>query len=131
MSGYNGSLGFATAGLMLALMSAPVFGRNDLDVTMRLVGENEDVTESVAREIRLPELPALERRSSGLGRGDGEPPGQQIREQAREKGRDFGQSMSERARDVRENRPKRPGSDKRPDIDPGKKPERPPQSSRP
>lgn len=62
MSGYNGSLGFATAGLMLALMSAPVFGRDDLDVTMRLVGENEDVTESVAREIRLPELPALERR---------------------------------------------------------------------
>ena len=131
MSGYNGSLGFATAGLILALMSAPAFGRDDLDVTMRLVGENEDVTESVAREIRLPELPALERRSSGLGRGDGEPPGQQIREQAREKGRDFGQSMSERAREVRENRPERPGSDKRPDIDPGKKPERPPQSSRP
>jgi|TARA_B100001971_G_C18192920_1_gene539727 hypothetical protein len=112
-------------------MSAPAFGRDDLDVTMRLVGENEDVTESVAREIRLPELPALERRSSGLGRGDGEPPGQQIREQAREKGRDFGQSMSERARDVRENRPERPGSDKRPDIDPGKKPELPPQSSKP
>ena len=86
MSGYNGSLGFATTGLILALMSAPAFGRDDLDVTMRLVGENEDVTESVAREIRLPELPALERRSSGLGRGDGEPPGQQIREQAHEKG---------------------------------------------
>lgn len=113
-------------------MSAPAFGRDDLDVTMRLVGENEDVTESVAREIRLPELPALERRSSGPG-GDGEPPpGQKIREQAREKGRDFGQSMSERARDVRENRPEWPGSDKRPpDIDPGKKPELPPQSSKP
>ncbi|WP_278803475.1 hypothetical protein [Marinobacter nauticus] len=129
MSGYNGSLGFATVTLILALMSAPAFGRDDLDVTMRLVGENEDVTESVAREIRLPELPALERRSSGPG--DSEPPGQQIRDQAREKGRDFGQSMSERARDARGNRPERPGSDQRPAIDPGKKPELPPQSSRP
>lgn len=124
----RGSVFLATiAGLVL--VSGPVLARNDLDVTMRLVDQNEEITDSVTREIRLPELPALQQRPQP--RGNSERPGQVVRDQVREKGRDFGQSMAERAREARESRPQRPTPDNRPVIEPGKKPELPPQSSRP
>ncbi|MBE0484762.1 hypothetical protein [Marinobacter sp.] len=81
--------------VLLLAATAPV-AANDLDVTMRMVEDTEDLTSAVAREIRLPELPGLAPEGKP-GRGADAP--------ARERGREFGQSASERARDARNSKP--------------------------
>ncbi|WBU41865.1 MULTISPECIES: hypothetical protein [Marinobacter] len=90
--------------LMLAavlVVSAPLALADDLDVTMRMVDDSEDLTGAVTREIRLPELPGLRRHE----RGNTLAPGRATAEDARERGREFGQSVSERAREVRGGNP--------------------------
>ncbi|BEH13294.1 hypothetical protein [Marinobacter shengliensis] len=90
--------------LMLAavlVVSAPLALADDLDVTMRMVDDSEDLTGAVTREIRLPELPGLRRHE----RGNTFAPGRATAEDARERGREFGQSVSERAREVRGGNP--------------------------
>ncbi|KXO06679.1 hypothetical protein [Marinobacter excellens] len=90
--------------LMLAavlVVSAPLALADDLDVTMRMVDDSEDLTGAVTREIRLPELPGLRRHE----RGNTLAPGRETAEDARERGRDFGQSVSERAREGRGGKP--------------------------
>nr|BBJ02700.1 hypothetical protein YBY_05480 [Marinobacter nauticus] len=90
--------------LMLAavlVVSAPLALADDLDVTMRMVDDSEDLTGAVTREIRLPELPGLRRHE----RGNTLAPGRATAEDARERGRNFGQSVSERAREVRGGNP--------------------------
>jgi len=138
------------------LVVAPLAAANDLDVTMRMVEDSEDLTNSVTREIRLPELPVLQRKAGDQGRarpddnfinqevakhileregavvalaGDG----QEAVDVMRERGRDFGQSVSERAREAREKKPE-PAIDRlpQPALDAReRKPDMPPQSSRP
>ncbi|QFS85713.1 MULTISPECIES: hypothetical protein [unclassified Marinobacter] len=83
------------------VVSAPLALADDLDVTMRMVDDSEDLTGAVTREIRLPELPGLRRHE----RGNSSVPGRATAEDARERGRDFGQSVSERAREVRRGNP--------------------------
>ncbi|MFB2706859.1 hypothetical protein [Marinobacter shengliensis] len=82
-------------------VNAPLALADDLDVTMRMVDDSEDLTGAVTREIRLPELPGLRRHE----RGNTLAPGRATAEEARERGRDFGQSVSERAREVRGGNP--------------------------
>lgn len=83
------------------VVSAPLALADDLDVTMRMVDDSEDLTGAVTREIRLPELPGLRRHE----RGNTLSPGRATAEDARERGREFGQSVSERAREVRGGNP--------------------------
>jgi len=115
------------------LVVAPLAGANDLDVTMRMVEDSEDLTNSVTREIRLPELPVLQGKASDQGQARPDAPGREVSKDARERGRDFGQSVSERAREAREKKPE-PGIDRlpQPALDAReRKPDMPPQSSRP
>src|SRR5690554_5363134 len=83
------------------LVVAPLAGANDLDVTMRMVEDSEDLTNSVTREIRLPELPARRDRAIDRGQARPEAPGREVSKEARERGREFGQSASEQAREAR------------------------------
>jgi hypothetical protein len=116
--------------LLLALMvSGPAIASDDLDVTMRMVDENENITDAVTREIRLPELPGL-RQGDNRSRAQ-DAPGRQLKEQARERGRAFGQSVSERARESRSGRPETPAQGRPPEFPGGDRPERPPQSAKP
>lgn len=122
----------SSARLVLVAMLAgatPLALADDLDVTMRMVDDSEDLTGAVTREIRLPELPGLRRHE----RGNTLAPGRATAEDARERGRDFGQSVSERAREVRGGKPDI-GRDNLPetvrDID-ELRPELPSPSSRP
>jgi hypothetical protein len=116
----------------LLVLPVPVLA-DDLDVTMRMVEDSEDLTNSVTREIRLPELPALQGKANGQGRGRQDAPGREASEGARERGREFGRSMSEQAREAREKKPElqtdrlpKPAREVR-----DQKPDMPPQSSRP
>lgn len=122
------TLGFwhsvAVHGFLALLLAMPLkaVGDDDLDVTMRMVGDNDELTESVVREIELPEPVALERRKSGAGKPA------ELPLEAREKGREAARAATERAREVREQneprgRPELPGATERP----GRpvKPERP------
>ena len=70
---------------LLLTITGPADASEDLDVTMRMVDENENITDSVTREIRLPELPGL-RRGDNRSRAQ-DAPGRQLKEQARERGR--------------------------------------------
>ncbi|WP_228152807.1 hypothetical protein [Marinobacter guineae] len=96
------------AGLMIFGLLVPITTQasDDLDVTMRMVTDDVELTDSVVREIELPL--AVERPeapgNSGLR-------GLDAAEEARERGREFGESMSEKARQSRgliEGRPERP-----------------------
>jgi len=81
------------------LLGAPftATASNDLDVTMRMVTDDDGLTESVVREIELPEPIGLKRRDGAAI----ENPAENARD-ARERGREFGQSAAERARELRE-----------------------------
>lgn len=81
---------------MLALSSPGAFANDgandDLDVTMRMVTDDEALTDSIVREIRLTRPIGLDRnRGQGV---DG------IDEEAREQGRAFGQEVADRAREA-------------------------------
>lgn len=77
---------------MFALSSAGAFANDDLDVTMRMVTDDETLTDSVVREIRLSQ-------PIGLGSGSGAK-ADEIAEDAREQGRAFGQGVADRAREA-------------------------------
>ncbi|MDI9246598.1 hypothetical protein [Marinobacter sp. CHS3-4] len=85
---------------------------DDLDVTMRMVTDDESLTESVVREIELSRPIMLDAR-----------PGNATAKEARERGREFGQSVAERAKEAA--RIRKEGSF--PDVtdDPDANPERP------
>lgn len=93
--------GLLTVLLLVAL--SPAAAASDLDVTMRMVEDTEDLTGAVAREIRLPDLPTLTPGDSKDGAAD--VPGRERARDARERGRAFGQSASERAREARDEKP--------------------------
>ena len=78
---------FAVAGL--TLFSAGAFG-DDLDVTMRMVTDDDSLTDSVVREIELTRPIML----------DARPGNSEDAKEARENGREFGQSVAEQAREA-------------------------------
>ncbi|HET8802881.1 MAG TPA: hypothetical protein VFN01_17055 [Marinobacter sp.] len=98
----------ATLMLVASLVSTPLSAAEDLDVTMRMVVDDLELTDSVVREIRLPEQLAVD---APTGPTERKNPMENPASDARERGREFGQSMAERARESREergNRPERP-----------------------
>jgi hypothetical protein len=96
----------------LFLCGAPlsVMAQDDLGVTMRMVTDDEKLTESVVREIEL-------RDPVGLG------PSENPAREARDRGRESVQSASERVREMREIRGR--GNEIAPDIPEVPRPERP------
>ncbi len=93
---------------LVALLAWPVMAqaRDDLDVTMRMVVDDEDLTNSVVREIELPEpmIPETPARP--------ERPDIETALDAMERGQDIGESASEKASEARELiDSERPGSD--------------------
>lgn len=105
-------------GILLTGAPLPLLADDDLGVTMRMVTDDEQLTESVVREIELRDPVRLK-------------PSENSAREARERGREFGQSASERAREMRELR----GNGGRPDMSdiPGttEMPEVPPRPERP
>lgn len=127
-------LRWVLAGLVTSVLLAPASAmaqdRDDLDVTMRMVVDDEDLTDNVVQELQLPEPAASGQKPSESGAR-----GRERAEEAREQGRALGRQISEEARGRREDRaPGRPGDDldppsgnpggdrddapPRPDIDP-------------
>lgn len=76
----------AAAGLSIFSSGAMA---DDLDVTMRMVTDDESLTESVVREIELSRPIMLDAR-----------PGNATAKEAKENGREFGQSVAERAKEA-------------------------------
>lgn len=124
------------AGLVTAVLLAPASvmaqDPDDLDVTMRMVVDDEDLADNVVQELQLPEPAASGRKGSGAS-------GRERAEDAREQGRALGQRISGEARGQREDRsldrpegdqdliPGNPGDDiddglLEPDIDPRAEP---------
>ena len=104
-----------------------VFASDDLDVTMRMVTDDEDLTESVVREINLREPVSLGRPSKDRGVDKSVNSADKARDarDARERGREAANAASERAREVRNDngrkgRPELPGL---PDV--SNRPDRP------
>jgi hypothetical protein len=98
-------------------ISSTALANDDLDVTMRMVTDDVELTHSVVREIELPR--SLER-PEGLGQSGSR--GADAAREARERGREFGESMSEKARESRElikgkpQLPERPERPERPEM---------------
>tara|TARA_R110002049_G_scaffold160433_1_gene325479 strand:+ start:218 stop:595 length:378 start_codon:yes stop_codon:yes gene_type:complete len=112
-------------GLSLFLVGpSTVFASDDLDVTMRMVTDDEDLTESVVREINLREPVSLGRPSKDRGIDKSVHSAYKARD-ARERGRDAANAASERAREVR-NDNGRKGRPELPDLpDVSNRPDRP------
>lgn len=110
--------------VLLLVALTPVAAASDLDVTMRMVDDTEDLTGSVAREIRLPALTP----GNNAG-GETDAPGRERAREARERGRAFGQSASERAREARDKKPEF-GAGDLPEAARDRRPELPSESSR-
>ncbi|KMQ73463.1 hypothetical protein [Marinobacter subterrani] len=124
-----------SAGSLVFLLLAPMItlASDDLDVTMRMVTDDVELTDSVVREIELPRVverpeTAAEPGSKGLEASRG---GRDARE-VRERGREFGEAVSESARQTRdlmerdlleEGRPDRP--DRREGLERPQRPELP------
>lgn len=78
--------------MVMALLSSPsAFANDDLDVTMRMVTDDESLTDSVVREIRL---------DRPIGLESGPAPAGDLARDAREQGRAFGQEVAEGAREA-------------------------------
>ncbi|MBS3805195.1 MAG: hypothetical protein KGY54_11635 [Oleiphilaceae bacterium] len=115
---------WALSSLCLMAMSANLMAQSpdDLDVTMRMVIDDEDLSGRVVQELQLPE-PAMNQ-SGGAERGSN---GRARAEEAREQGRALGRQISEEARGKREDLPAgrrvdntdRGLSDTEPDLDSG------------
>lgn len=73
---------------LLMLSPLAVSAQDDLDVTMRMVTDDEGLTDSVVREIELSTPIGLEN-GSGLKNGD-----------VGDRGREFGQEVAEQAREA-------------------------------
>lgn len=82
---------FCFALLASALWPSAVFASDDLDVTMRMVTDDETLTESVVREIEL---------DRPIGLADDPGKANKAAKEAREQGRAFGQSVAEQAREA-------------------------------
>jgi len=111
---------------LVALLAWPVMAqaRDDLDVTMRMVVDDEDLSNSVVREIELPE-PMVSGRPERPGKPETparpERPDIETALDAMERGQEIGESASERASEARELiDSERPGSDDFLDSLPGK-----------
>ena len=110
---------YLTAAMMGLLVTGQAYAGDDLDVTMRMVLDDQDLTKSVVREIQLPEPPAAERAAPEARDKAGA--GLESAEDARDQGRAFGQEMADQAREsanVNRDVPDKP------DV-PAAKPERP------
>ncbi|MDK8465498.1 hypothetical protein [Marinobacter sp. SS13-12] len=118
----------AVRGCLGLLLATPVVvvADDDLDVTMRMVRDNDDLTESVVREIELREPVALERRNGDAGKPadtTGAARGVEKAREARDRGREAARTATERAKEVRErneqrerpDRPEPPGASRRPE----------------
>lgn len=93
---------------------ATALANEDLDVTMRMVTDDAELTDSVVREIELPR--AIESPDDPGKSGSG---GRDAASEARDRGREFGESMSEKARqsrDLIEGKPERPERPELPDA---------------
>ncbi|WP_227538185.1 hypothetical protein [Marinobacter vulgaris] len=129
----HGVVVFGCLGLLLATPSVAL-ADDDLGVTMRMVTDDDDLTESVVREIELNDPVALERRGDEAGRAAASPGAARAADnapEARDRGREAARSAAERAREVRErneqrSRPERP---QRPDT--SERPARPDSPGRP
>ena len=117
MTGDRFAVSVKLVGLLVIGFGAPAttLANDDLDVTMRMVTDDAELTDSVVREIELPR--AIERPDSPGKSGS---PGLDAASEARERGREFGESMSEKARQSRELIKGRPELPERPE-----RPERP------
>ena len=108
-----------SAGLVGLLMlgvwvPATTLANDDLDVTMRMVTDDAELTDSVVREIELPR--AIEKPENP---GESGSRGLDTASEARERGREFGESMSEKARQSRElikGKPELPERPERPEL---------------
>lgn len=81
-------------GLMLSvsvLAPAMALANDDLDVTMRMVTDDDGLTESVVREIEL---------DRPIGLTDNPGRANETAREAREQGRAFGQTVAERAKEA-------------------------------
>lgn len=102
---------------LVALLASPVMAqaRDDLDVTMRMVVDDEELTNSVVREIELPEPMAAgktDRRGPPEVPARPERPDIETALDAMERGQEIGESASERASEAREIiDSERPGND--------------------
>lgn len=89
------------------LLASPVMAQSidDLDVTMRMVVDEDDLTNSVVREIELPE-PMLQSRDRSQGTSADpvrpERPDLETALDAMERGQEIGDTASERASEARE-----------------------------
>lgn len=117
MTGDRFALSATLVGLLVVgfWLPATTLANDDLDVTMRMVTDDAELTDSVVREIELPR--AIERPDNPGKSGS---PGLDAASEARERGREFGESMSEKARQSRELIKGRPELPERPE-----RPERP------
>jgi len=101
--------------LMLGFwVPATTLANDDLDVTMRMVTDDAELTDSVVREIELPR--AIEKPENP---GESGSRGLDTASEARERGREFGESMSEKARQSRElikGKPELPERPERPEL---------------
>ncbi|ODM29163.1 hypothetical protein A6779_14390 [Marinobacter adhaerens] len=104
-------VGFLMVGLLIPVTA---LANEDLDVTMRMVTDDAELTDSVVREIELPR--AIE---SPENPGNAGSRGLDAASEARERGREFGESMSEKARQSRElieGKPELPERPERPEL---------------
>ncbi|TYC61088.1 hypothetical protein FMN52_04345 [Marinobacter sp. BW6] len=104
------------AGLLMLGFWGPTttLANEDLDVTMRMVTDDAELTDSVVREI---ELPRATERPENPGKSGSR--GVDAASEARERGREFGESMSDKARQSRElikGKPELPERPERPEL---------------
>ncbi|WP_373001963.1 hypothetical protein [Marinobacter sp.] len=116
MTGERFAMSVRLVGLLMVGFWVPVttLANDDLDVTMRMVTDDAELTDSVVREIELPR--AIERPDNPGKSGSR---GLDAASEARERGREFGESMSEKARQSRElikGKPERPERPELPDA---------------
>ncbi|WP_166252690.1 hypothetical protein [Marinobacter salicampi] len=106
----NGIRGCLRVLLVLVLASATSVAaqsRDDLDVTMRMVIDDEDLSDRVVQELQLPESALLPPDEPGPGAGAAS---REQATEAREQGRALGREMSEESRNKRDEIPRgRPG----------------------
>ena len=97
---------YVPVAMLVALLASEAHAREDLDVTMRMVLDERALTESVVREIELPEPASVERPDQA--RENREAPGMDMARDAREQGREFGQEMADKVRESAGEKPDRP-----------------------
>ncbi|MDX1755241.1 MAG: hypothetical protein R3175_04195 [Marinobacter sp.] len=127
MKHINGVIRSLLAGscILLMALSTVAHAQDDLDVTMRMVTDDEDLGGAFVQELQLPEPVESE-----MADFDAVSPGRDIAQHAREAGRKMGETLAEQARESRDAMndelpgemldtmplPK-PGGDERPGLD--------------